>query len=154
MILHTDSFRRREHSPFAVQFRGVETHAHVGDESAEHENEIGGFNILPHVLVAAHRAAVDAEVERMIFRDRALAQEISRDRDVDPFRDLHGQVREAIARQLDARQNYRALRRAKERKRFLHRCCQRRRIGCSRAQLVVRGRWEFLRSAMSCGTSM
>ena len=55
--------------------------------------QVGGFDVLAHVLVAAHRAAVDAEVKRMVFRDRALAQKIGRDRDVHPFRHLHDQVR-------------------------------------------------------------
>jgi hypothetical protein len=87
MILHADSFGRGEHGSPAIEPGGVKTHAHVGDEIAEHEHKIGGFDVLAHVVVAAQGAAINAEVKRMIFPHRALAQQVGRDRDVEAFRE-------------------------------------------------------------------
>ena len=73
MVLHVDSLSCGQDRSASVELGGVKAHAHVGDESAEHEHEIGGFDVFANMLVAAHGTAVNAEVKRMIFGNRALA---------------------------------------------------------------------------------
>jgi hypothetical protein len=97
MILDANLFRGRKHGALAIQPRGVETHAHIGDEGAEHEHEIGGLHIIADLFVTTHGAAVDAEVQRMVLRHGALAQEIGGDRNVGALRHSHDQMRAAIA---------------------------------------------------------
>ena len=43
------------------------------------------LHILSNMFVAAHCAAINADVERMVFGNRALAQEIGGNRNVHPF---------------------------------------------------------------------
>src|SRR4029453_16086449 len=86
MILDADALRCGQNCASPLKFRGVKTHAHIGDKSAENENEVRGLHILAYVFVPAHRAAVNADVERMVFRNRALTQKIGGDWDVHPLR--------------------------------------------------------------------
>src|SRR5678816_4888677 len=82
MILNAHAFRCSQNCPSPVEFGRVKTHAHVGDKSAEHKYEVGGLDVLSHVFVAAHRAAVNAKVQRMFFGNRAFAQKIGGDGNV------------------------------------------------------------------------
>src|SRR5438045_1002132 len=76
VITDVDAFGGGKNRPLPIELRGVKAHAHIGDEGAEHENEVGGFDVTAHLFVAAHRAAVNAEIKRMIFRDRTFTKEI------------------------------------------------------------------------------
>ena len=93
--------------------------------------QVGGLDVVADVLVAAHRAAVDAEVERMVLGDGGLAEQVGGDRDVEPLGELDRQVGQAEAVQLDAGEDDRLLRRAEQRERLVQRGRQRLRIGCS-----------------------
>ena len=86
VILNTRSLRCSENCASPVEFRCVKTHAHIRDESAEHQHEVRRFEVLAHVFIAAHRAAVNAKVQRMVFRNRTFAQKIGGDGNVHSFR--------------------------------------------------------------------
>ncbi len=73
MILNVHALGRGQNCASPVELRRVEAHAHVSDESTEHEDEVRGFDILADVFVAAHRTAINADVERMILRNGAFA---------------------------------------------------------------------------------
>ena len=73
MILNVHTFGCRQNCAATFQFGSVKAHAHIGDKSAEHQYQVGGFDVLPNVFVAAHGAAVNANVQRMVFGNRALA---------------------------------------------------------------------------------
>src|SRR5678815_3252796 len=67
MILNAHAFRCSQNCPSPIEFRRVKTHAHIGDKSAEHEYEVGGLDVLAHVFVTAHRAAVNAKVQSCLL---------------------------------------------------------------------------------------
>ena len=86
----------------AIELGGVDAHVHVGDEGAEHEDAVGGFDIVADGGVAGHGAAVDAEVERMVFGDGGFGEQIGGDGDVECFGELEGEIGEAKAVEFDA----------------------------------------------------
>ena len=57
-----------------IEAGGEDSEVDVAHEAAEHDEAVGGFDVSPD-LVAAHRAFVDAQVERVALGDDALAQE-------------------------------------------------------------------------------
>jgi hypothetical protein len=129
MILNIHTLRRGQNCSSPVQFRRVKSHAHVGDKRAEHEDEVGGFDVLPNMLVAAHGAAVNTDVKPMIFGDRAFAQQIGGDGNVHALGHAHDQASGAIARQFDARQNDRLPGGTNQGERFVDRRLERVGIG-------------------------
>src|SRR5581483_3072087 len=102
-----------------------------------------GLDVLSNVLVAAHGPAIHAEVKRMVFRDRALAQKISGNRDVHSLRHSHYQTSGAIPGQLDPGENDRFLRRANQRYGLAERSIERMRIGFVRPGGSDSGYWNF-----------
>src|SRR6266536_1203051 len=98
MILNSHALGRRKNCASSVELRCVKTHAHVGNESPEHEYEVGRFDVLPNVFVASHGPATPTEIKRMVFRNCAFAQKISGNRNVHSFRHSHYQTSGAIPR--------------------------------------------------------
>ena len=87
---------------FAVELGGVDAHGHVGDEGAEHEDAVGGFDVIAAVLVGGHGAAVDAQVEGMVFGDDGFAEEVGGDGDVERLGELDRGLDEVVAVEFDA----------------------------------------------------
>ena len=97
-----DRFGGRQDAALAIELGGVDAHVHVGDEGAEHEDAVAGFDVMADVGVAGHRAAVDAEVEGMVFADGGFGEEIGGDGDVELFGELDREVGDVEAVELDA----------------------------------------------------
>src|SRR6266540_3305734 len=73
MISNAYALGRSQNRAPAIEFSGVKAHAHIGDESAKHEHEVGRLDVSPNLFVTAHRAAIDADVEGMVFGNCAFA---------------------------------------------------------------------------------
>ena len=102
VVADVDGFGGGQDGAASVELGGVDSHGHVGDEGAEHEDAIGGFDVLADGRVAGHCAAVDAEVEGMIFGDGAFAEEVGGDGDVGALGELECEIGDAEAVELDA----------------------------------------------------
>ena len=118
MILNVHALGRRQDCASTIELRGVEPHAHIGDKSAEHQHEVRRFHVFAHVFVAAHGAAINADVERMVFGNRAFAQKIGSDGNVHSLGHSHDQASHAITGQFDSGENYRFLCCANQGERF------------------------------------
>src|SRR6266496_4067816 len=143
MILNAHTLGCRQDRASAVELCCVKTHTHVGDKSAEHEHEIGRFDVSSNVFVAAHGAAIDANVKRMIFRNRALAQKISGNRNFHSLRYSHCQTSGAITRQFDSGENNRFLRGTNEAKSLIERRAKRVCVGFLRLRYRNSVHWNF-----------
>ena len=70
-----------------VEPGGVHAEIDVGHERAEHDHTIAGFDVFADI-VAAHRAFVHAEVERVLLADDGFAENGGGDRDIGFLREL------------------------------------------------------------------
>src|SRR5262245_55113022 len=74
MILNAYTLGRGEYRSTTIELCGVKSHAHIGDEGAQHQHKIRRLDVLADMLVAAHRSAIHADVEPMVLTNRAFAQ--------------------------------------------------------------------------------
>lgn len=97
-----DGFGGGEDGGFLFEACGEEAEVHVGDEGAEHEDAVGGFDVFADVGVGGHGTGVDAEVEGVVFGDGAFGEEVGGDGDVEAFGEFEDDVGEVVAVEFDA----------------------------------------------------
>ena len=92
-----------------IEAGGVDAEVDVGHERAEQDDAIAALDVLPHVL-AAHRAFIDAEVERVVLANDGLAEHGRGHGDVGLARELEELVLQAEPVHLHVRQDDRLAR--------------------------------------------
>ena len=92
-----------------IEAGGVDAQVDVGHERPQQDHAITALDVLPDV-VAAHRAFIDAEVERMVLANDGLAEHGRRHGDIGLARELEELVLQAEPVHLHVRQDDRLAR--------------------------------------------
>ncbi len=94
--------------PGRVELGGEDAQIDVGHEDAEQDEAVAAFDVLCH-LPPAHRALIDAEVQRVVFAHHRLAEDGGGHGDVAALHQPHQFALQAEALDFDVGQDDRAL---------------------------------------------